>query len=90
MNTQNPIHTKPRAPMMTNAISHPQALASNGMLRGAIRAPIEAPALKMEVPLVQTLSFSPVLFDGIGHYSPDDKFILLCYFNQGVFRIRRY
>lgn len=49
MNTQNPIHTKPRAPMMTNAISHPQALASNGMLRGAIRAPIEAPALKMEV-----------------------------------------
>ena len=28
--------------------------------------------------------------DGIGHYSPDDKFILLCYFNQGVFRIRRY
>ena len=31
------------------AISHPQALASNGMLRGAIRAPIEAPALKMEV-----------------------------------------
>ena len=49
MNTQNPIHMKPRAPMITNAISHPQALASNGMLKGAIRAPIEAPALKMEV-----------------------------------------
>ena len=35
--------------MMMNANSHPQALASSGMVSGATSAPIDAPALKMEV-----------------------------------------
>ena len=49
MNTQNPIQMKPRAPMITNAISQPNAAARGGMVAGATRAPTDAPALKMEV-----------------------------------------
>ena len=49
MKTQKPIQTKPRAPITMKAISQPQALASSGMVSGANSAPIEAPALKIEV-----------------------------------------
>ena len=49
MNTQKPIQMKPRAPITMNAISQPQNLARTGMVNGAINAPIEAPALKIEV-----------------------------------------
>ena len=49
MNTQNPIQMKPSPPITINAISQPNALAKIGMVRGAINAPIDAPALKMEV-----------------------------------------
>ena len=35
--------------MMMKAISQPKASAKAGMLSGAIKAPIEAPALKIEV-----------------------------------------
>ena len=49
MKTQKPIQTKPRAPITMKAISQPQAFASSGMVSGANSAPIEAPALKIEV-----------------------------------------
>ena len=49
MNTHIPIQTKPSAPITINAISQPHAFAINGMETGAIKAPIEAPALKIEV-----------------------------------------
>ena len=49
MNTQNPIQMNPRAPMMMNAISHPNAAARGGMVAGATRAPTDAPALKIDV-----------------------------------------
>ena len=35
--------------MIMNAISHPKASANAGILKGATKAPIEAPALKIEV-----------------------------------------
>ena len=48
-NVHMPSHMKPSAPITTNAISQPSSLASGGMLSGANSAPIDAPALKMEV-----------------------------------------
>lgn len=49
INIQKPIQMKPSTPITINAISQPQAFASKGIERGAIKAPIDAPALKMEV-----------------------------------------
>jgi len=49
MNTQKPIQIKPRPPITMKAISQPHALASKGIVNGATKAPIEAPALKIEV-----------------------------------------
>jgi hypothetical protein len=49
MNTQKPIQINPRPPITMKAISQPHALASKGIVNGATRAPIEAPALKIEV-----------------------------------------
>ena len=49
MNTHKPIQTKPSAPITIKAISQPQAFANKGMEIGATNAPIEAPALKIEV-----------------------------------------
>ena len=62
MNTQKPIQMKPRAPMMTKAISQPPPMprslknwARRGMVAGATRAPMDAPELKIEV--AKALSF---------------------------------
>ena len=49
MNTHKPIQTKPSAPITIKAISQPQAFANKGIEIGATKAPIEAPALKIEV-----------------------------------------
>ena len=49
MNTQNPIQTNPIAPMMMNAISQPNAFARGGIVAGATKAPMDAPALKIDV-----------------------------------------
>ncbi len=49
MKTQSPIHTKPKTPITINAISHPRNLARYGIVSGAISAPIDAPALNIDV-----------------------------------------
>ena len=46
---QKIIQTKPSAPMMMKAISHPQYLAMSGIVSGAARAPTEDPELKIDV-----------------------------------------
>ena len=49
INTQKPIQIKPRPPITINAISQPHTLAKIGIVSGAINAPMDAPALKIEV-----------------------------------------
>src|SRR6187402_293334 len=49
MKIQKPIHIKPKAPMIINAISQPKDLAINGIVIGAAKAPTVAPALNILV-----------------------------------------
>ena len=70
MNTQNPIQMKPNTPMITNDNSQPQYLASNGIVNGAAKAPIEAPALKIEVANARSRfgKYSAVTLTAAGKY----------------------
>ena len=72
INCQKNIQMKPRAPMMIKAISHPSFTARGGIIRGAARAPTDAPALKIEV--AKALSFfgkySAVILTAAGKF-PD-------------------
>ena len=79
-NTQNPIQMKPRAPMMMNETSHPKFLARTGIVSGAKSAPMEAPALNMDV--AKALSFlgkySAVVLIAAGKFpaSPSARILL--------------
>ena len=68
MNTQKPIHTKPITPMTTNAISQPQCFANSGMVSGATSAPMDAPALNMDVAKARSRlgKYSAVTFTAAG------------------------
>ena len=58
----------PKAPIMMNASSQPKYLANIGMVSGEIKAPMEAPALKMEVAKARSRfgKYSAVTFTATG------------------------
>lgn len=75
MNTQKPIQTKPSAPMMRNAISQPNFAARTGIVKGATKAPIDAPELNMDVAKARSFlgKYSAVAFIADGKLPPRPK-----------------
>lgn len=60
INCQNPIQIKPKTPIIINAISQAKFAAMTGIVIGAAKAPIVAPALKILVAKVFTKGVSRV------------------------------